>query len=68
MKKKILITTGGSGGHVVPALKLYNHLKNEFNVRLYTDLRGEKNVPEEIKKTILEVKKIEERLNFILYR
>ena len=28
MKKKILISTGGSGGHVVPATILYNHLKD----------------------------------------
>ena len=34
MKKKIIISTGGSGGHVVPALNLYNHLKNEFDVLL----------------------------------
>ena len=50
MKKKILISTGGSGGHVVPALNLYNHLKNEFDVRLYTDVRGAKYIPKEIKK------------------
>ena len=25
--KKILISTGGSGGHVLPALNLYDHLK-----------------------------------------
>ena len=52
MKKKILISTGGSGGHVVPALNLYNHLQNEFDVTLYTDVRGAKYIPEEIKKTI----------------
>ena len=39
--KKILISTGGSGGHVVPAINLYHHLKNEFNVILYTDVRGQ---------------------------
>jgi len=61
VKKKILISTGGSGGHVVPALNLYNHLKNEFDVILYTDLRGTKYIPEEIKKTIFEVKKIPEK-------
>ena len=61
MKKKILISTGGSGGHVVPALNLYNHLKNEFDVLLYTDVRGTKYIPEEIKKTIFEVKKIPEK-------
>ena len=58
--KKILISTGGSGGHVLPALNLYSHLKNEFDVRLYTDARGVKYIPKEIKKTIFEVKKISE--------
>ena len=32
MKKKILITTGGSGGHVMPALILSKHLLKEFDV------------------------------------
>ena len=61
MKKKILISTGGSGGHVVPALNLYNHLKNEFDVLLYTDVRGTKYIPKEIKKTVFEVKNIPEK-------
>ena len=61
--KKILISTGGSGGHVVPALNLYNHLKHEFNVSLYTDVRGVKYIPKEFKKTIFEVKKIPEKKN-----
>ena len=61
MKKKILISTGGSGGHVVPALNLYNHLKNDFDVYIYTDLRGAKYIPKEIKKLIFEVKKIPEK-------
>ena len=42
MKKKILISTGGSGGHVIPATVLYDHLKTEFEVVLTTDLRGAK--------------------------
>ena len=61
MKKKILISTGGSGGHVIPALNLYNHLKNEFDVLLYSDERGIKYIPKEIQKTIFEVKKIPEK-------
>ena len=61
MKKKILISTGGSGGHVVPALNLYNHLRHEFDVFLYTDARGTKYIPEKIKKTIFEVKNIPEK-------
>jgi len=42
MKKKILISTGGSGGHVIPATIFYEHLKNEFDVFLTTDKRGTK--------------------------
>ncbi len=38
--KNILITTGGSGGHVVPAKILSEHLQLRFNVFISTDLRG----------------------------
>ena len=48
--KKILISTGGSGGHVVPALNLYTHLKNNYDVKIYTDRRGAKYFPVEISK------------------
>ncbi len=40
MKKKILISTGGSGGHVIPALTIYNHLKNTYETLISTDVRG----------------------------
>jgi UDP-N-acetylglucosamine--N-acetylmuramyl-(pentapeptide) pyrophosphoryl-undecaprenol N-acetylglucosamine transferase len=40
MIKKILISTGGSGGHVVPATVLYEHLKDQFHVGMLTDYRG----------------------------
>ena len=40
MKKNFLITTGGSGGHVIPATILYEHLCNEANVIISTDKRG----------------------------
>ena len=40
MMKKILISTGGSGGHVVPATILYEHLKDQFQVSISTDYRG----------------------------
>ena len=59
--KKILISTGGSGGHVIPALNLYDHLKKDFNVKLYTDARGAKYIPKNISKTIFEVKQIPEK-------
>ena len=38
--KNILISTGGSGGHVVPAKILHEHLQLNFNVFISTDLRG----------------------------
>ena len=42
MKQKILISSGGSGGHVVPATILYEHLKSEFHISMTTDYRGMK--------------------------
>ena len=38
--KNILISTGGSGGHVVPAKILREHLQSNFNIFISTDLRG----------------------------
>jgi len=32
MRKNILITTGGSGGHVIPATIIYEHLKDKYAV------------------------------------
>jgi len=40
MKKNFLISTGGSGGHVVPATILYEHLSKKTNVIITTDKRG----------------------------
>ncbi len=40
MEKKILISTGGSGGHVIPAIAIYDHLKKNFEVFLVLDKRG----------------------------
>ncbi len=40
MKKKILISTGGSGGHVIPAIILYEHLSKKYDVMISTDIRG----------------------------
>ena len=38
--KNILISTGGTGGHVIPATILHEHLKNNFNVYMTSDDRG----------------------------
>ncbi len=40
MEKNCLITTGGSGGHVVPATILYEHLSKDMKVIISTDKRG----------------------------
>ena len=40
-KKKILIATGGTGGHVFPAYSLAKHfIKNKLSVDIVTDKRG----------------------------
>ncbi len=38
--KNILITTGGTGGHVIPAQILGEHLKDKYKINFSTDLRG----------------------------
>ena len=51
--KKILIVTGGSGGHVIPSLSIYDHLKNNFDLALITDSRGLKYINKDNYKFIL---------------
>ena len=66
MKKRILISTGGSGGHVIPATILYEHLKEEFDLFLTTDVRGSKFL--DLKKynsNIIEVPKLNSNLFLI---
>ena len=48
MKINSLITTGGSGGHVVPATILYEHLAKKTNVIITTDKRGLKYLDKDI--------------------
>ena len=38
--KKIIISTGGTGGHVIPARILYDYLLNENQIIITTDKRG----------------------------
>ena len=40
-KKKILIATGGTGGHIFPAYSLANYLlEKNYSVKLTSDERG----------------------------
>ena len=48
MKKNFLISTGGSGGHVVPATILYDHLSIDTNIIMSTDKRGLKYLDKDI--------------------
>ena len=48
MKKNFLITTGGSGGHVIPATILYQHLSKDADVLISTDKRGSKYLDKDI--------------------
>ena len=45
--KKILITTGGSGGHVIPSLSIYDALKDDYEVQISKDIRGAKYINNE---------------------
>ena len=53
MKSKILISTGGSGGHVLPAITIYDHLKSKYETLISTDIRGLKYIDEENYKSII---------------
>ena len=42
MKKKIIFSAGGTGGHIFPAINLMKHFSDNGNeVLLVTDSRGE---------------------------
>ena len=53
MKIKVLISTGGSGGHVIPAITIYDHLKSRYETLISTDIRGLKYINKENYKSII---------------
>ena len=53
MTKKVLISTGGSGGHVIPAITIYNHLKHTHEILISTDVRGLKYLDKNYKAIII---------------
>ncbi len=64
--EKILITTGGTGGHVIPAKIIEEHLRNNFEIYYSTDIRGLKYLPLDINKTIIiDTPKVKLNLNLI---
>ena len=68
MRKKIFITTGGSGGHVLPALTIYDHLKDEHDLLISSDQRGLKYFESEnYKPIIIDTPKIKISIFFSFY-
>ena len=64
--EKILITTGGKGGHVIPAKIIEEHLRNNFEIYYSTDIRGLKYLSLDINKTIIiDTPKVKLSLNLI---
>ena len=53
MKSKILISTGGSGGHVIPAITMYDHLKENYDVLISSDVRGLKYLDDKFYKILV---------------
>ena len=50
MSKKIIFSTGGTGGHIFPAINLMKHfVDKEYEVLLVTDSRGDNFMKENIK-------------------
>jgi len=66
MIKKIIFTSGGTGGHIFPAINLMKHMASKgYEVLLVTDIRGKKFIKNysEFKSYIL---KIERPINNVL--
>ncbi|MDC1050365.1 UDP-N-acetylglucosamine--N-acetylmuramyl-(pentapeptide) pyrophosphoryl-undecaprenol N-acetylglucosamine transferase [bacterium] len=53
MKSKILISTGGSGGHVIPAITMHDHLKENYEILISSDVRGIKYLDDKFYKTLI---------------
>ena len=53
MKSKILISTGGSGGHVIPAITMYDHLKENYDIIISSDIRGLKYLDDKFYNTLV---------------
>ena len=71
MKKNFLISTGGSGGHVLPATILCEHLSKEAKIIISSDRRGSKYLDSKLYKVeILDTPKLNNifllPLNFFL--
>ena len=39
-KRRIVIATGGTGGHIFPAVALSDFLENKYKIEIFSDKRG----------------------------
>ena len=53
MTGKILISTGGSGGHVIPAITIHDHLKENYDISISSDVRGLKYLDDKFYKILV---------------
>ena len=68
MKKKIIFCSGGTGGHVFPAISMIDSLKNERDIILATDKRALKYIKSiEYNIQILDISPLEKKKNYIKY-
>ena len=51
--KKILIATGGTGGHIFPSLSLAKFLSKSYDLKIVSDKRGIKFLPSEVYKNTI---------------
>ena len=65
--RKILISTGGSGGHVIPSLSMYDALKDDFEIQIVTDIRGSKFINNNYSYSVIDVPNIYSNLLLLPY-
>ncbi len=65
--KKVLISTGGSGGHVIPSLSIYDALKGNFEMQIVTDFRGSKYINSNYNYSLIDVPNIYSNLLLLPY-
>ena len=53
MNKKVILSTGGTGGHIFPMIALYDYLVSKnYDVSFVTDQRGKKYFTDDTKQKI----------------